>query len=377
MNIVDNRVSNILAGYDQIRSAEVKLQSKWRASLTDVYAKERELFEYKLENFHQQRAEFRRRIRLGIWLASALFILGLLVLPGLILINQLGDVPGLLVCFSPLLILGGLTGWGIIVVLWFWQRDQVKPTPPRSPLEAGVFYPLYPLWREGLKGGLPNKKSDPTATGELRFLARLQKLDDTSFILYKTHQQQYEMVDIILVGEKGIWLFIVQFLDGLIRWRNGIWTHHPDKPKLFKRANAKRHISLPAFEKKWQNAAESVSQSIQGKAHDLTNEFPQIANVRGGIVFTHPKGRYDIPPGCPFNWGIIPFWLEKLDSISPLPGMDESGIITILDILLTKHQQHVLDFHPKSMVAYADQIILEAEESPRMWIETHQFEENK
>jgi hypothetical protein len=175
MKIVDNRASDIIAGYQHIRTAENTLQSKWRAPLLDVYAKQREIYKLETQKYQKQKLDFRRRLRLGIWLATSLLILGLLVLPGLLLINQLGEVPVLLVCFSPLLILGGLTGWAIIVVLWIWQRDQEKPVPPQNPLKTGVFYPLYPLWKEGLRGVLPGKKPDPSATGVARSPILLQQ----------------------------------------------------------------------------------------------------------------------------------------------------------------------------------------------------------
>jgi hypothetical protein len=375
MKIVDNRASDIIAGYQHIRTAENTLQSKWRAPLLDVYAKQREIYKLETQKYQKQKLDFRHRLRLGIWLATSLLILGLLVLPGLLLINQLGEVPVLLVCFSPLLILGGLTGWAIIVVLWIWQRDQEKPVPPQNPLKTGVFYPLYPLWKEGLRGVLPGKKPDPSATGVFRFIARLQKLDLDSYLLYRIQQQSGEKVDIVVVGSKGVWVFKVKYLDGHIRWRDGTWMQIPVKQISIKSRKSDNRLLQPAFEEEWQLAANAVSNTIQEQAQGLIKEFPQIPRIRGGIVFTHPKGRYDIPPGCPFNWGVIPFWLDKFDTVPNLPGMDDFGINTVLDILLSRHQQIVQHINTRSMVAFANQIVLEAEDSLKMWVDTHYIEE--
>jgi len=166
MQIIDNNISDILPAYNQIQAAENNLLGKWRRPLLSVYARQRAAYEEQLLEYDRRHAEFNRRIRLAIWMSSALLLLGFLVLPGLILINQLGDFRGPLFCFSPLLILGGLTGWAIIVVLWIWQRDQEKPEPPTSPLKSDLIHPLISAWKAGLIGTLPNKKPHPGATGE-------------------------------------------------------------------------------------------------------------------------------------------------------------------------------------------------------------------
>ena len=104
MHIIDNQNSDIVAGYKHIQAAENELKSKWREPLLSVYARQREIYEGDLKEYQDIRAEFNRRLRLGIWMSSALLLLGLLVLPALILINELGDFRGPLFCFSPLLI---------------------------------------------------------------------------------------------------------------------------------------------------------------------------------------------------------------------------------------------------------------------------------
>ena len=146
MQIIDNQISDITEAFVRIQKAENELQSKWRKPLLAVYAQQWKDYENDLAQYNQQRSEFRRRLRWGIWMASILLLLGILVLPGLLLINEIGDFRGPLFCFSPLLILSGLTGWAIIVVLWIWQRDQQKPDPPQNPLKIDLFYPLLPLF---------------------------------------------------------------------------------------------------------------------------------------------------------------------------------------------------------------------------------------
>ena len=369
MQIIDNKISNIFPAYDQIRTAENDLLSKWRKPLLSVYARQRAAYEDQLAEYNKHRAEFNHRIRLGIWMSSALLILGLLVLPGLILINEIGDFRGPLFCFSPLLILGGFTGWAIIILLWIWQRDQVKPKPPLNPLKSDLFYPLIPLWKAGLNGTLPGKKPHPGATGEFHFITRLQSLDDDSYILYGIQQRPGEDVDVILVGPKGVWVFEVKFLRGLIRWRDGNWSQIQTSRRLSRKSNSETQETDQAYDEQWQRAADDVSETIRRHAAGLVKRSPNITKIRGGIVFTHPKGRYDIPPGCPFNWGVVSFWLEKFLTVPDQEGMDEYAVMQIIHALLIRHHKIAQIKNTRSMVDHADQIVMNAEEKLRDWVD--------
>jgi hypothetical protein len=372
MHILNTHLSDIVSGYERIRQSEIDLQSKWRPQLLATYAGQRAAYEEELEEYNQNRSEFSRRLRLGVWMASALLVLGLLVLPGLILINELGDFRGPLFCFAPILILGGLTGWAIIVVLWIWLRDQEKPIPPTDPLKSGVLSPLVPLWKEGLRGELPSKKPHPGATGEYHFIVRLQTLEEDFYVLYGIQQRTGEDIDVILVGTKGVWVFEVKYLKGIIRWRDGVWTQIQSVGRLNPRSIQEIREADQPYEDQWKRATEDVIKTIQRHAPEVIATSPEVTRVRGGIVFTHPKGRYDIPQGCTFNWGVIPFWLEKLRTVSIQPGMDEDAIMQVIDALLRRHHQIIKGNKPYSMNDYADLIFLKAEENIRKIIDLEQ-----
>ena len=363
MQILNTHLSDIVSGYERIRQAEIDLHSKWRPQLLAIYAGQRADYEEELEEYNQKRSEFSRRLRLGVWMASALLILGLLVLPGLILINELGDFRGPLFCFAPILILGGLTGWAIIVVLWIWHRDQAKPSPPPDPLKSGILTPLVPLWKEGLRGEFPGKKPHPGATGEYHFIVRLQTLEEDFYLLYGIQQRAGEDIDVILVGNKGVWVFEVKYLKGIIRWRDGKWTQIQSVGRLNPRSVQEIREADQPFEDQWQRATEDVIKTIQRHAPEVIATSPEVTRVRGGIVFTHPKGRYDIPSGCTFNWGVISFWLEKLRTVPIQPGMNEDSIMQVIDALLKRHHQINKGYKPYSMNDYADLIVIKAEEN--------------
>jgi hypothetical protein len=373
MQIVDNQVSEIIQSYVKIQKAENELQSKWRKPLLAVYAQQREKYEQDLVLYNRQRSEFSRRLRLGIWMATILLVLGILVLPGLLLINEIGDFRGPLFCFSPLLILSGLTGWAIIVVLWIWQRDQEKPRPPQNPLKIDLVYPLMPLWKEGLIGSLPKKKPHPAATGEFHLITRLQSLTDTSYILYGLHLIQGEDVDIILLGPKGIWVLEVIYLKGLIRWQNGEWSKLNSTRRLSVRQQQQVEKLDQAFDAKWQHASNEISELLRENDRLLKN-IPSLAQkIRGGLVFAHPQGRYDIPPGCPFNWGVVPFWIEKFQSLPDIEGMNDYVIFSIMDILLERHRQIAEIERHRSMMNHAEKIVITADENIQKWMENNKI----
>jgi len=368
MLLTDKNLTKITDGYKSVRAAENELQSRWRAPLLTAYAKRRSIYEIELGEFKQRKAVFTRRIRWGFLMASLLLVLGLLVLPGLVLIVELGDIRGPLFCFAPLLILGGLTGWGIIIVLWIWQRDDKEPNPPKNPLKSGVIYPLYPLWREGLRGELPGIKPHAGATGEYHFITRLLSLEENFFILYSIQQRYGEDIDVTLVGPIGIWVFEVKYLKGLVRWKEGEWTQIQSNSRLNPRSKTKIIKPDQEFDVQWKRAAGDVSETIRRRAPKLVSRLPKVTVIRGGIVFSHPQGRYEIQPGCPFNWGIIPFWMDKLRTVPILPGMDDHAIMQVFDALLLRHRQIVPMDKVHSMKSYADKIVVDAEDYLGNWV---------
>jgi hypothetical protein len=372
MHIIDNQISDIVVGYKQIQAAENDLHGKWREPLLSVYARQREDYENDLREYQKNRSEFNRRLRLGIWMSSALLILGLLVLPGLILINELGDFRGPLFCFSPLLILGGVTGWAIIVVLWIWQRDQVKPDTPQNPLKTDLFIPLLPIWKNALYGELPRKKPHPGATGEYHFITRCQTLTDDSYILYRLQLNPGDFIDVVLVGPKGIWVFDIIYVKGLIRWRDGKWNQIQSSRRLGRRSDSSVDQVEQPYDLHWQKAADVVSETIRFHAPTYSARSPDATAIRGGLVFTHPKGRYDIPPGSPFNWGVVSFWLDKLKTVPNQNYIDEFSVMEILNALLTRHQQTVNLQNSHSMIGYANSIISDSEGRIKSWIQENE-----
>lgn len=369
MILVDKQLSGLIAGYEHILQAEIELSRRWRGPLLAAYARRRAKYEALLAEHNRVVAEFLSRLRIGIWLSSALLALGLLIFPILWLVSELGDLRGPLICFAPILILGGLTGFAIIAVLWFWHRDRVKPDPPVHPFKSNLLGSLLPFWLAGIKGQLPAEKAYEGASGEYHFIARLQILDASSFVIYRLQQHPGDDVDVTIIGPRGVWVFEVKYLKGTIRWRDGVWTQ---------RKTYRRRSGLPvteikdtgeAYDQQWRRMAEAVEETINRRAPETIERIPKVARVRGGIVFTHPQGKYDIPPGCPFNWGVIQFWLNTLRSVPEVPGVDDRAIIELMAALLSRHQEVTGEPVTRSMVDYANEVVRQAEQRIQTWID--------
>ena len=366
MQLIDNQVTDILAGYERIRQAETELIKKWRGPLLAHYARQRAVYEKELKEYQSYHDEMMSRIRTGMWLSSTALLIGLLILPVLLFITELGDLRGPLFCFAPLLILTGVTGWAIVAVVWYWQRDRIKPTPPPHPFKSHIIDPLLPQWREGLLGKLPSKKPYEGATGEYHFVARLQSIESDSFIIYRLQQQPSNDIDVTIIGPLGIWVFEVKYLKGIVRWRDGWWSQRKTYRGRSGMPVTEIREAEEAYDQQWRRMADSVVETLHRRAPDLVRKNPKIIRIRGGLVFTHPQGKYDIPPGSPFNWGIIPFWIEKLRTVPPVPDIDEKTIYQILDALLERHAEIAESSSQRSMLQYAEDLILQAGERIRL-----------
>jgi hypothetical protein len=369
MILVDKSVIDLVPGYDRVRRAEEELLQRWREPLLAAYAQRRALYDQELAELSQRQADFLARARVGMWLSSALLVLGLLTFPALLLVSELGDLRGPLYCFGPLLILAGLNGWAILGVMWLWQRSREKPPLPEHPLKSRLVEPLLPLWREGLKERLPAEKPYEGATGEYHFIARLQSLDNQSYILYQLQQKPGNDVDVTLVGPRGLWVFEVKYLKGTIRWRDGVWSHTKTYYGEGGAPVTENKEIGEAYDQQWKRMADDVAETIQRHAAGLVERVPKLARPRGGLVFSHPSSTYDIPPGSPFNWGLIQFWLETLQKIPEIPGMDERAALEVLDVLLARHRRVSGKPAQRSMNTYAVTLVEAAEARLAAWVQ--------
>jgi hypothetical protein len=126
---------------------------------------------------------------------------------------------------------------------------------------------------------------------------------------------------------------------------------------------------------KWQQAANHIAEILHTDTHQSPDSPEETQTIRGGLVFSHPQGRYDIPPGSPFNWGIVPFWLEKLETYPDADGMNEHVIFNTVDKLLKQHHRVAGINDPRSMVAEANQVLEDANQRILEWMKRNELQE--
>jgi hypothetical protein len=369
MQLVDKSIYEILAGYHRIVHAEAELLHDWRDPLLEMYATQRSTYEQELSRYRQQKNQLLSRIRIGIWLSSIILAIGFIILPILITISELGDLRGPLLCFSPILILGGLTGWAIIAVLWIWQRDDVKPKPPPHPLKNSIINPIILSWKRNLAGPIQIDNIDEKDKGVFSFIARLQIIDSEAYILHNLRIDNENSIDVALIGPRGIWVFEVIHQDGTIRWREGQWTHRRTYLRLSGSALTEIRDSKDKYDHRWNSAVRNLTENIEASLPELIERSPNILRIRGGLVFTNKKVKVDIPPGCPFNWGIIPFWIEKLEEVPSVAGFDEQAIFSLIDFLISKHRKITGLIEGRSMLTIADKLFESEENNLKTYIE--------
>jgi hypothetical protein len=361
VQLVNKSITEVFAGYSRILNGENEILHHWRDALLDVYAHQRSIYEGKVEEYSRQRSRFLSRIRIGIWLSSGILVLGLIILPLLITISEVGDLRGPLVCFSPILILGGLTGWSIIILLWIWQRSQSKPEAPPHPLKSDLVPALLPAWKSGLIGQIHAERPEENVRGMITFIARLQMIEPETFILHKLQLADKLRLDIALVGPRGIWLFKVINHEGIITWRDGHWTQRRTIRRVGSPALIEFKEPDDTFDQQWRKAADGLIAHLTETLPELVESTPNILRVRGGLVFTHPKVKVDIPAGCPFNWGLVPFWLNKLGNVPVVSGFDDATILRIIEALIDRHQTLVGNMQKRSVLEYANELIASSE----------------
>lgn len=368
MILIDKGLIDLIAGYDRISQAETMLRRRWRQSLLQAYSRRRQVYEAELVTFRSRTNEFKKRFRIGIWLASLLLILGAVAFPAMLLLGELGSLRGPILCFSPILILAGLNGWALLGMLWLWQKEKRKPLPPPNPLENPIAEGLLPDWRQGLQGNLPGMKGYEADAGINHLIARLLPLEDKAYLLDRLDYSKADQIDLMMIGPKGIWLFNVIHLSGVIQWKDGVWTRSRGIHSLQNDEQVELARDEQAFESVWSSRADKITEILERNLPEIIALNPKIRRRRGGLVFTHPQARLVIPSGVPFNWGIPKFWLDKLRSLPDLPGFDERTSLQVVELLLCRYQELTGISPSRSMLLFADQLIRQTESTLKSWV---------
>jgi hypothetical protein len=355
MILLDTCLTDLVAGYHAIRRAERELPRQWRSRLLTAYAGRRKAFAGVQARYQQRR----RRVLLGFALPAILFVLGSVL--GFIESVVTIEPPGTLTCLGWLLILGGLASGGLLTMIYagLWLA---RPRLPAHPLQAAqkskLFLPLLPTWRERLRSRLPAEMPYEGAKGEYEFIDRLARLG-AGWIIYRLRQTfGHDDVDVTVVGPMGVWVFEVKYWSGRIIWRKEWWRE--------RRGVLEKAEGEPP-DQQWRRMAQEVAETLKRHAGRVLAQAPDASKIRGGLVFTHPGAIYDIQRGGPFNWGTLDFWVKELQAARPIAHLDEVEALELIETLLGRHRQVSGDAATRSMKAFANQLVREAEARLAAW----------
>jgi hypothetical protein len=360
MILVDQRVANLVQGYDRVRRSDRELVSKWRHRLLAAYARQRNAYDSAQA---QRRA---RAIRTLPWLLVALAVGSLLLVGGLLLEAT---------WLSPLLVVLGLAAGGAGGGVGLWQFTLTAPRRPEHPLRgrqrARLFPSLLPPWRQGLGGRFPAGKPYEGVVGEREFVQAIQRLAARGYLLYRLRQRQGDDVDVVVVGPSGVWVFEVKYWSGRIVWQRGQWYREKSYYAPGGRpVTEPREVSQPP-DQQWRRMADDVAETLRRRDPQLVAQFPSLTQIRGGLAFTHPEASYEIAPDAPFAWGTIGYWQQQVGKAQALAGLRERDVLRVLDALLTRHSNISEESEVLPMDLYAEDLARGREARLAAWARGH------
>src|ERR1041384_4198692 len=104
-------------------------------------------------------------------------------------------------------------------------------------------------------------------------------------------------------------------------------------------------------------------------AGNLLKKAPALANIQGGIVFSHPNVTVEIDRSAPFRYGTIEQWVAIYQAAPRLRDMSPGRALHLLEILLKRHQSLYPGVPLHSMKEAIADVIAEVEVGIQAWIE--------
>ena len=358
--LIDKRVTDLIAGFERIREADVHLLKKWRHSLLVAYARQREQYSADYREHRQRIKDNTKTVLGGVGLCLIPIIIGFI----------LGESA---LCFSALSMLCGSVAIGVLLLNLVWKTLKDKPKPPphplHLPLKRQLMPELYSEWLIRLTGKFTGDQTKYGTEGERALVQALERtLGNRAFILNNLQQRHNNDVDVVVVATSGIWVFEVKYWSGRIAWRNGEWRrqkshYEPGGQQITESVD----VGEPP-DQQWARMAQDVGETLRRRERQLAGRSPLLFDIKGGVAFTHPKADYYIPRDTPFRWGDITGWTRYLSQARFFPGMNQRIALRFIDALLERHREISGDHSTRSMDDVASQLIQQTEIRLRAWI---------
>jgi hypothetical protein len=363
--LISLSLTDLVSGYDYLRAAQQALIHKWRKPLLEGYSRQRKIFDKSSNHVKQNQINKKRISLIGIALISILLLAGVAAL----LISFSFDLDPAwqrtLFTISLLLCLSGIGAGLILGGILLYSPRQPSPAPPPNPLQLTSTTEIPALlanWQKSMQLDSAvepqDVPSDEGYTGELYLVQSLAQIPVHGYILHRLVQKEGDDLDVIAVAQNGIWLFEVKYWKGSIFRNQGQWTK--EKTYLGRggiERTSVRQVSQPP-ELQWQRMRDDLIYTLNRQAPGLIKRYPGLTQIQGGVVFAHPDSEMFIPPGAGFSWGNLPFWLEKFQEAPSEPLFaDERLVLTVVEVLLRRHQRVLRQTVKRSMLRIAEELV--------------------
>ena len=374
--LIDLFLTDLIAGYKEIRSARPALIKEWRIELLRAYTRQWERYTQQLA---QQEARKTRYQRILPFLGAALMIV--CGIGGWLTLRSVD-----MACFGMLLTLG--SGFGALIGMGVWIRFSQPPTPPEnpvsrtsndeeeSPLRQKLFPKLLPLWRREMAVRIPSvQEVDQMAEqsgkwgliGEfdlIRELARVTSSD--TYILHSLKPKSGDDMDVVVIGPKGFWYFEVKHWNADFVWQNGQW-------QIWQFDHTTQNFQPVTMQEypdhQWARMRDEALINLRASADALLKRVPAMSNIQGGIVFSNPHAQVQIDRSAPFRYGTVEQWVAAYQSAPRLRDMAPGRTLQLLEVLLKRHQAFYPNAELHSMRDAVQKVIADVEEGIQAWVE--------
>jgi hypothetical protein len=307
-------------GYLTIARAQRLLELEW---LRAVKVAERRIHQRQVQAWSAKIAAELRRQRLLIILTPVVF----LVLCSCALISTLlpfGLLSWGMAMILSLAMLGGL-------ILQTARIEKLEKNPPPKAAEGRKTLNITEKWWEGLKPPPLEIKGDGDKGEQALLDALAKRLPNQYFALHQVMVLRDLDADVIVLGPNGIWLLESKYHRGKVICRNGEWSQ---EKSYFGKGGIPKKDTLPRepYDEQWLREKEAVTKTILRR---LPQELQWVASeIRGGLVFTHPRLSLDIDPSCRVEYGTVAYWVKKISSSPALPNLTTEVLLCLADALL-------------------------------------------
>jgi hypothetical protein len=374
--LIDLFITDLIAGYKEIKGAREALLKKWRFDLLRAYAKQYERYTRFVA------ARERRKLTYQRFLPFIGLILFLVCGIGGWFTIRSAD----LACLGMIMTLGA--GFGVLVALAFWLRLSEPPPPPEnpvsrtsndedeSPLRQKLFPRLLPLWRREMAIPVPTlQEADQIAAetgkwgliGEFDLIREFERVvTPDTYILHSLKPKSGDDMDVIVIGPRGFWYFEVKHWNADFAWHNGQWQvwQYDHTTQDF------QQVSMHEYpDAQWARMRDEALINLRASAGNLLKKLPVLGNIQGGIVFSNVNARIEIDRSAPFRYGTVEQWIAAYQAAPRLKDMSPGRTLQLVELLLNRHQAFYPDAELRSMKEAVEKVMAEVELGIERWIE--------